>query len=201
MLIDARARGGTVRAALAIASLLACEARKAPVEIEAPRAAPAPVHVDDRGSAAIPATAEAEKAVAGAPRSAPAVALHRPVDSDDPFHWRIDVVREGSGFRVARALRVAGEPPKNRRGPRGRAWRYRALSAGGAVLVEGDLADPTDLRGEFDSEGGIDSFHGKHTQPVTFSIRVPRVPAATIEFRTSDDATPLGSVPFPREAP
>jgi hypothetical protein len=117
---------------------------------------------------------------------------------DAPFHWRLDIVREPQGFRVVRALRVDGPAPKLRRALRGLAWRFRVVDAAGALLFEGELADPAALRGEFHGAPGqpIEAVHTTHALPVTFSIRVPSLPAARIEF-VGADAAPLGSVSFP----
>jgi hypothetical protein len=197
------------RTAIALLACVACESRPAP-DLPVAEPSPAPVRT--------PAPRVAEPVVPAAPllpgpaspstaespavgRAAGPVPAREP-GAPAPFHWRLDVVRDDAGFRVARALRVAGEMPRYRRGPRGLAWRYRARAADGAVLAEGELDDPAEIRGEFHGErGGIDAVHRTRPLPVAFSIRVPNVPAATIEFATREPAAPLGSVPLPREAP
>jgi hypothetical protein len=197
------------RTAVALLACVACQSRPAPDRPAgeppaAPVRTPAPPVAEPVASGAQalaePASPSATEPAAHG-RAAARVPTPEPT-GDVPFHWRLDVVRDDAGFRVARALRVAGEMPRQRRGPRGLAWRYRARAGDGAVLAEGELDDPAEIRGEFHGDrGGIDAVHRTRPLPVTFSIRVANVPAATIEFSTREPAAPLGSVPFPREAP
>lgn len=139
---------------------------------------------------------------AGPPAESRSAALRTETRSvpevDGPGHLLVDLAWEDAGFRVVRTIRVASPLPKRRGGLRGLAWRYRVIGVDGGVLYEGELADPSVIRGEFHGTSEsrpIESVRVRQPLPVHFAIRVPLVDADRIDFFGPD---PLGAVAFPR---
>jgi hypothetical protein len=133
-----------------------------------------------------------------------------------PGHLLIQVVLLDNEFRVVKITPVKSGIQKRRDKNRVHPWRLVVKSGKGLELYRAGLPDPTELRGEFVNPRDplkIDGHHIKRTGPISFAVRVPRVPGmagARIEFyslkpelrRTpnppDESYALLGSVEYPR---
>jgi len=127
-------------------------------------------------------------------------------------HLLVEVAKDGDTFRVVRTTVVPSALPKRRDKTRVFPWRCALIAMDGAVLHEVGLADPTELRGEFhnaDDPSRIDAVHVRQPEPVHFTVRLPKLTAARIDFFalqpelrraakvTAKDYVQLGSAALP----
>jgi hypothetical protein len=99
-------------------------------------------------------------------------------------HLLLQVVRDGSGFRVVDRQVVALPLPLEP--TRGSAtWQFEALDLDGQTFFTRGIEDPDLLRGEFqnaEEPGRMDGYRLKGTRPASFLVRLPAMDVRRLEI-------------------
>jgi hypothetical protein len=85
-------------------------------------------------------------------------------------HLALRVVKDATGFRVVGRRVVDGPLPRE---PRRGGWTFQALGPDGEVRFSRQMEDPTELRGEFQGEGGIKGRRLGQDRPAAFEVHMP----------------------------